>query len=91
MRVSACAAVTESCKQIGSANMLRAQINTRFELDDVGSDAQRHEGGVPVEALSEGWVDECGPVDQREGVFAEFIPSSSCFLGNLCNYSCDQS
>lgn len=48
--------VTESCKRIGSANMLNTQINTRFELDDVGSDAQRHEGGVTVEALNEGWV-----------------------------------
>lgn len=48
MVFSAHGAVIESCKQIGPANMLKAQINTRFEVDDVGSDAQRREGGVPA-------------------------------------------
>lgn len=57
LHVSARAVVIKSGKQIGSANTLKAQINTRFELDDLGSDAQRREGGVPVEALSEGWVE----------------------------------
>lgn len=42
--------VIEPRKHIGSANTLKAQIKARFELDDAGSDPQRREGGVPVEA-----------------------------------------
>lgn len=47
LHVSAGVVVMELCKQIGSANMLKAKINTRFEPNDVGSDAQRREGGTP--------------------------------------------
>lgn len=57
--------------------MLKAQINTRFEVDDVGSDAQRREGGAPAKEWRMGGVGRINVVQPtRERVGLSRLPAA---------------